>query len=64
MCTLVMKNLSKLVILLEQDYYSLMGDDKQGTQETLLAGLNWPTPYWINCALKWINQGAGLIKTL
>jgi hypothetical protein len=53
-----MENPSKLVALLEQDYDSAMRGGTQDVRETLLAGLNWPTSYWVDCALKWLNQGA------
>ena len=53
-----MENPSKLVALLEQDYDSAVIGGTQGIRETLLAGLNWPTSYWVDCALKWLIQGA------
>ena len=53
-----MGNPSKLLALLEQDYDSAVKACTQGIRETLLAGLNCPTSYWVECALKWLDQGA------
>jgi hypothetical protein len=53
-----MENPSKLVTLLEQDYTYAKVSGTQDMRATLLAGLFWETNYWVDCALKWIEQGA------
>ena len=55
-----MENPSKLVALLEQDFEEAKNADFQDIRETLMAGLNWETHYWVDCALKWIGQGAAI----
>jgi len=53
-----MTNPSKLVALLEIEYREARIKGSQDIRETLVAGLNWETSYWVDCALSWIEQGA------
>ncbi len=53
-----MNNPSKLVALLESKYQEARIEGSQDIRETLVAGLNWETSYWVDCALNWIEQGA------
>ena len=55
-----MNNSSKLVALLESKYQEARIEGFQGIRETLIAGLNWETSYWVDCALNWIEQGADI----
>jgi hypothetical protein len=50
-------NPSTLVALLEKEYAWAVENSDQDLQETILAGLNWETHYWNDCALDWIDQG-------
>lgn len=53
-----MNNPSKLVVLLEIEYHEARIKGSQDIRETLVAGLNWETGCWVDCALSWIEQGA------
>ncbi len=59
-----MENPSRLVALLEQDYEEAKKVGSQDMRETLMAGLYWKTHYWVDCALKWISQGATIDKEI
>lgn len=52
-----MNNAATLVALLESDYSEEKLNKSQNLRETLEAGLNWDTNYWVDCALNWIEQG-------
>jgi hypothetical protein len=63
-----MKNPAKLVALLEKSYSQAKQGATQDMRATLIAGLNWETNYWVDCALQWIEDGAeldeGIIEVL
>ena len=53
----MLKNPSTLVALLEKDFLWAKECGNQDLEETIIAGLNWETHYWNDCALDWIEQG-------
>ncbi len=50
-------NPSALVALLEKEYAWATEHSDQDLEETIMAGLNWETHYWIDCALNWVDHG-------
>ena len=50
-------NPSTLVAVLEQPYSETAKRPDINCHASLIAGLEWLTPYWIDLALDWIEQG-------
>jgi hypothetical protein len=48
-----------LLIYLESPYASF-NEQVVPAREVVLAGLNWPTPYWPGLAIDWLEQGAAI----
>lgn len=57
-------NPSTLVALLEKQYAWAAENSDQDLEETILAGLNWETHYWNDCALDWLDQGYPVNKEI
>jgi len=50
-------NSPRIVLPLEQPFAEFPGGPTD-VKAVLLAGLSWPTEYWVELALRWVEQGA------
>lgn len=52
----------ELVVLLESPHKDVTSPEL--VREAIKAGLGWPTPYWPELAVRWIEDGASLDSEL
>jgi len=52
----------KLIVLLESPQNDVTSPEL--VREAIKAGLCWPTPYWAELAVRWIEEGASLDSEL
>jgi len=60
----MVENLISKLPILEKPFENVAKEDSKNVQEVLLIALNWKTNYWIDCALKWIEQGCKIDSSI